>query len=471
MTPRFEPRRQLGSSLVRWALAALVLSSAVGCGQGACASGCSTPAPPSTGKPADDPVSAARVALKPSRLPADAQLPPEPTNRFADDPRALALGKKFFFEPRFSGPLLDDANNGTTGTLGRAGEAGKVSCSGCHSPQGGSFSDTRSPRGQLSLGAGWTHRKAPSLLNVAQSPFLMWDGRRDSAFSQVFSPMESPLEFNSSRLFVAQQVYRLYREEYESIFGAMPALLERYPVLTPAEAGCASLPADPAHTSCVKPEQATDEVTGVVVNVGKAIQAYTRQLNCGRGRFDDWLDGQDDALSSDEVAGAVVFAGKGGCLACHGGPYLTDQRFHNLGLPGILIPFTGVMTANDPGAGRGTTLLLADPLNSRGKFSDGDDARLDSLPSAEKLEGAFKTPSLRCVSRRRTFMHNGAFRSLNDVIDFFDRGSAASGFVGTPENPPRGFTQAERDQLLAFLLALDGVGPDAELLTPPELAP
>jgi cytochrome c peroxidase len=441
-----------------------------GCGQGACASGCSTPAPTSTGQ-TSDPLAAAHAALKTMSLPRDAAPPMDRTNRFADDPRALSLGKKFFFETRFSGPLLDSANNGTTGTLGRVGETGKVACASCHSPQNASFSDTRSPRGQLSLGSGWTHRKAPSLLNVAQSQFLMWDGRRDSAFSQVFSPMESPLEFNSSRLFVAQQVYRLYRAEYEAIFGAMPALLDRYPVLAPAEAGCTSLPPDPMHATCAKPEHTSDEVTAVVVNVGKALQAYTRQLSCGRSRFDDWADGEEAAMTADEVAGAFVFAQKGACTACHTGPYFSDQRFHNVGVAGSLVPFTGVMTMNDPGAGFAAPLLLADPLNSRGKFSDGDDGRLDSLPPADKLEGAFKTPSLRCVSRRKTFMHNGAYRSLSDVIDFFDQGSAPGGFVGTSENFPRGLSQVEREQLLAFLRALDGEGPNPDLLTPPELPP
>jgi cytochrome c peroxidase len=461
------------SGVLPWAAVLVALSSGLGCGQGSCGT-CSNPVPTPTTEPTTGPVDAiatTRMMLKSLSLPANMALPADPTNRFADDERARELGKKFFFEPRFSGALLDDANNGTSGTNGRLGETGKVSCSSCHSPQGGSFSDMRSPRGQLSLGSGWTHRKAPSLLNVAQSRFLMWDGRRDSAFSQVFSPMESPLEFNSSRLFVAQQVYRLYRSEYEALFGAMPALLDKYPELAAAEAGCTTLPADPAHETCVKPEQATDEVTGVVVNVGKAIQAYTRQLSCGRTRFDDWLDGNDAAMTPDEIGGAVVFANKGACQVCHSGPYLTDQRFHNLGLGGSLVPFTGVMTANDPGAGSAAPLLLKDPLNSRGKFSDGDDARLDSLPSADKLEGAFKTPGLRCVSRRRTFMHNGEFRSLNDVIDFFDHGSSASGFVGTAENFPRNFTQLEKDQLLAFLHALDGEGPPADLLEPPTLAP
>jgi cytochrome c peroxidase len=443
-----------------------------GCGQGACAQGASACAPPVTEPQGGGPNSEARALLKPLALPKTQVLPSDPTNRFADDPRAADLGKRFFFETRFSGPLLDEANNGTTGTLGRAGETGKVSCAGCHVPMAGVFADMRSPRGQLSLGSGWTHRKAPSLLDVAQARFLMWDGRRDSAFSQVFSPMESPLEFNSSRLFVAQQVYRLYRADYEALFGAMPPLLENYPELAPADAGCAELPADPVHATCAKDGQTTDEVTRVVANVGKAIQAYTRQLSCGRSRFDAWVDGDDSAMNADELSGALLFAGKAGCVACHNGPYLTDQRFHNLGLSGGLIPFTGVMTTNDPGAEPAIQVLLQDPLNSRGQFSDGDDGRLDTLPKdLSSLTGAFRTSSLRCVTRRRTFMHNGEYRSLSDVIDFFDQGGSPSGFVGTSENYPRGFTQPERDQLVAFLHTLDGDGPRADLQQPPSATP
>src|SRR5439155_4417856 len=152
----------------------------------------------------------------------------------------------------------------------------------------------------------------------------------------------SSLEFNSSRLFVAQQVAKLYKADYEAVFGPLPASLATYAALDPTDAGCAQFPADPVHDRCPKPGQDDDDVIRVVVNFGKAVQAFTRKLTCGRGRFDDFMDGDGSALTPDEQTGAAIFAGAGGCTACHSGPYMTDRSLHNLGVAGELVPFTGV---------------------------------------------------------------------------------------------------------------------------------
>jgi cytochrome c peroxidase len=438
--------------------------------------------PPESSTPSVDPDAAAPEELRgPSELPSEirrlltdlspAELPPppaDPTNRYVEDPAAAELGKKFFFESRFSGPLLDESNNGLTGTLGMKGEAGKVACAGCHVPEAG-FLDARSPRRQISLGAGWTRRRAPSLLDVGQSSFLMWDGRHDTAFGQPFTPIEDPQELNSSRLFVAQQVARLYKAEYEAIFGALPPL-DGFPSLTPNEAGCVELPKDLAHGRCPKPGQDDEAVTRVVVNVGKAIQAFTRKLQCGRSRFDRWMDGDAAALTPEEQAGALLFVGKAGCISCHSGPYLTDLKFHNVGLDPDFTFF--VAPLDDQGASEGVSTMLADPLNSKGKFSDGYDGRQEKLPAdRSSLLGAFRTPSLRCVSRRPSFMHTGQYRSLDDVVIFFNRGGdpEGGGYPGKPENFPRNLSSEERAQLGAFLRSLDGDGPAPELVTPPEL--
>jgi cytochrome c peroxidase len=403
------------------------------------------------------------MALSPAELP---PAPPDPTNAYLADPRAALLGKKLFFDTRFSGPLLDEANNGDPASLGLQGETGKVGCVSCHVPTSG-FSDTRSARAQISLGSGWTHRRAKSLLDVAQSQLLNWDGRRDAAFSQPFTPLEDPAELNSSRLFAAQQIVRLYRTDYEAVFGALPAL-DRYAPVAAADAGCAELSTDMIHGSCVKPGADDSDVTRIVVNMGKAIEAYTRQLGCGPSRFDAWVAGDQSALSADEQAGALLFVGKGACDACHSGPYFSDRFYHNVGLHPDFRFF--VAPLEDRGAESGLGAMLADPLNSQGPFSDGYDGRLEKLPSdLSSLAGAFSTPGLRCVARRPSFMHTGQFRSLEDVVSFFDKGGDSDGYPGQSENFPRHLSSSEKAQLVAFLRALDGPGPDAALLQPPEL--
>jgi len=400
--------------------------------------------------------------LSPAALPPP---PADPTNAYLMDPKARDLGKKLFFDPRFSGPLLDESNNGDPGTLGLQGETGKVACAGCHVPAT-SFLDSRSSRQQISLGSGWTHRRAPSLLDVGQVQLFNWDGRHDAMFNQVFTPIEDPVEMNSSRLFVAQQVARLYRTEYEAIFGPLPAL-DRYAPVTPNNAGCDKLTTDQIHGVCVKPGHDDPEVTRIVVNMGKAIEAFVRQLQCGQSRFDAWMAGNAVALSDDEQAGARLFVGKGGCSTCHSGPYLTDGEFHNIGLHADFTFF--VVPIPDAGASAGIAELLTDPLNSKGIYSDGYDGRLDRLPDPANLLGAFRTPSLRCVARRPSFMHTGQFRSLEDVVIFFNNGGNKDGYLGKSENYPRDLTSVERAQLVAFLRALNGDALDPALTVPPAL--
>jgi cytochrome c peroxidase len=401
-------------------------------------------------------------------LPAAPVTPPDSTNRYADDPAAAALGQKLFFDPRFSGPLLDDDNDGGENSVGLLGETGKVSCASCHVPSSGSFFDTRSARGQLSLAAGWTHRRTPALLDVAQARLLGWDGRRTTAYSVVFAVIESPLEFNSSRLFVAQQLARAYRAEYEAVFGPLPAL-DAYAPLEAATAGCTAMPRDPTKETCPRPGQDDPDVTRVVVNMGKAIGAYMRRLTCGQSRFETWIRGDASALSAEEQAGARLFVGKAKCDTCHSGPYLTDQQFHNVGARGGLVDFTGVNNINDPGAVAGLAFAPGDALGPTGPFSDGDDGRLAAIPKdLGTLEGAFRTPTLRCMDRRPSFMHSAAYRSLTAVVDLFSEGGSG-GFVGTSEIVALNLTTEEKNQLIAFMEALQGPGPDVALRTAPPL--
>jgi cytochrome c peroxidase len=413
--------------------------------------------------------------LSPETLPG---APPDVSNAFADDPRAARFGQRLFFDPLFSGALLDGDNDGSDNALGHQGETGKVSCAGCHVPRDG-FSDTRSLRQQISLGAGWGRRRTPSLLDVAQSVLFTWGGKSDTLYNQVFPVFESAVEMNSSRLYVAQEIARRHRAEYEAIFGALPPFEDtaRFPPLGPDETGCRLLTDDRECTTVLRGAPGDgaeydgmtasdqDAVTRVVVHVGKAIGAYERLLTCGESRFDSFLRGELSALTVREQRGAALFVGRGHCITCHSGPFLSDEQFHNVGLKPEVVA-TVFLDDGDRGAATDLAFALASPLNVEGMYSDGDDGRLPTAVQSQH-EGAFRTPRLRCVASRPAYMHTGHMRTLEEVVAFFNRGGEDYGYPGTNELSPLGLSPDERDDLVAFLRALEGPGPAEALLVPP----
>ncbi len=406
----------------------------------------------------------------------DGPPPADTSNRYADDPAAAKLGQALFFETRLSGPLLDPDNGALAGTLGANGTPGLVSCASCHVPKDG-FVDTRSPGQQISLAAQWTTRKSPSLLESGFVSLFNWDGGRDSMWRQTIGVMESNREFNSSRLFVAQQLFTFYRTEYEAIFGALPPLDDtaRFPALAAANGGCVraatqynchGVPGDGAEYDGMRPEDQV-AVTRAAVNAAKALAAYQRLLRCGPSRFDAWIDGNDAALDASELRGAALFVGKAQCATCHSGPNLTDNEFHNAGLAPKHVAQAFIDTGDD-GARTGLAGLAADLLNIQGEFSDGDDGRWPTA-APESMAGAFRTPSLRCNATHPSFMHTAQIRTVAKVVAFFDAGGDPPGpYPGTSELLPLALTDEEQADLVAFLAALDGPGPDTALLAAPK---
>jgi cytochrome c peroxidase len=112
------------------------------------------------------------------------------------------------------------------------------------------------------------------------------------------------------------------------------------------------------------------------------------------------------------------------------------------------------------------TAAIADPLNVRGEFSDGDDGRLPSSVD-DSMTGAFRTPMLRCVAKRPSFMHTGHMSSLSQVISFFNRGGDLFGYPGKNELSQLSLSVQDQADLTAFLQTLEGPGPDASLLKAP----
>ena len=121
------------------------------------------------------------ASLRLSQLP---PVPQDPSNAFEKNPLAIALGKKLFFDSRFS-------------------RNSAVSCASCHDPNR-YFQDDR----PLAQGIGIATRRTPSIIGAGHSPWLFWDGRKDSLWSQALAPIEDGLEYGGNRTQVAHRVRR-----------------------------------------------------------------------------------------------------------------------------------------------------------------------------------------------------------------------------------------------------------------------
>jgi cytochrome c peroxidase len=359
-------------------------------------------------------------------------LPADPSNRVADDPDAAALGEAIFFDRRFS------AN-------------GQVSCSSCHQPEL-AFTDGLA-RG---VGIAETPRSTMTILGSAYSPWLFWDGRKDSLWAQALGPLENADEHGGSRGLYAHRVAEHYRTEYEELFGPLPDLGDERRF--PTTAGPVADPAARANWDSMSPAD-RDAITTVYVNLGKAIAAFERGLVPGPSRFDRFVEALlageeasgDAALTPIELAGLELFIGPvAGCTSCHSGPLLTNQSFHNTGVP----PLSG--REPDLGRGDGIGLVVADEFNCLSRWSDADPDDCIALrfmrDDAEALAGAFKPPSLRNVAETGPYMHAGQITTLIDVLRHYRAAPQAP--AGRSELTPLDLTDAQVAQLEAFLRSL-----------------
>lgn len=354
-------------------------------------------------------------------------LAPDPTNRFADDPAAAALGRELFFDASLS------AN-------------GKVSCASCHQADR-EFQDGT----PLGHGVGTTNRRTMPVAGTAYSPFLFWDGRKDSQWAQALGPLESAVEHGGTRAQYAHVVADKYRASYERVFGVLPALAR-----VPANAGPVTDRAAAAAWTAM-PESDRDAVTRVFVNIGKAIAAYERKIQYTPSRFDRFADALADTgrapagiLDEEEVAGLRLFVGKANCTQCHNGPLFTNYEFHNTGVP------AGDALPADRGRADGAKNVLADEFNCRSRWSDANAEQCSELEfliaDGPELLRAYKVPSLRGVAERAPYMHAGQFATLEDVVAHYNRAPRAP--AGHTELKPLRLDERERHQLVAFLRTL-----------------
>lgn len=358
-------------------------------------------------------------------------LPPlaaDPSNRYGDNPVAATLGQKLFFDTRFS-------------------SNGQVACATCHLPQL-DFQDGK----RLSQGVGTTGRRAMPIAGTAYSPWFFWDGRKDSQWAQALGPLESPVEHGGNRTQYAHLIEQYYKTEYEATFGPLPDLSH----LPPNAGPVADAATHAAWNGMSKADQ--EAVTRIYANMGKAIAAYERGIMPGPSRFDTYVAAvlkNDTAtmkatFTPDEVAGLRLFIGKANCTQCHNGPLLTDNHFHNTGIP------AAPDLPEDHGRAQGAQQVQADEFNCLSPYSDAkpeDCAELRFMVTDDhELERQFKAPSLRNVAERAPFMHAGQFNTLHEVLAHYNQAPAAP--AGHSEVKPLQLSAQELRQLEAFLHTL-----------------
>ncbi len=324
----------------------------------------------------------------------------------ADNPQSEAkaeLGKLLFFDNRMSGD-------------------GLVSCATCHAPALG-WGDGNA----LSLGyPGTMHwRNSQTIINSAYYTQLFWAGESKSLEAQAKSAMTGNLAGNLDPAMAEERLRQMpeYVRRFREVFG------------TDA----------PAFDDALR-----------------AIAAFEATIVSRNVPFDRYMEGDDTALSPEALQGLGLFTGKAGCIECHSGPLLSDQSFHN----------TGVPSQPEFESNPLRQISLRYQHRARGVpesvYREADrDLGLFYTTKLDSDKGKFRTPSLREVGQTGPYMHNGAFSTLAEVVEFYN--------LGGGDDPskdallrPLGLTRQEMDNLVEFLGSLTGDEIIIEVPTMPE---
>lgn len=241
-----------------------------------------------------------------------------------------------------------------------------TSCATCHDPAR-AFTDGRNVAHGVHGLAG--SRNTPSLVNAGAGRSFFWDGRAATLEEQVLQPMTNPNEMG------------LTSAEVEQRAGMKAA------------------------------------------DIAAALASYIRTIRSRESRFDWFRAGQVEMLTADERTGFELFRGRGQCITCHGGPNLTDDRFHNTG------------------AG-----FIRGGASDEGRFAVSHDPR---------DRGAFKTPTLRDIALTAPYMHDGSLATLEDVVDFYAKGGVRNMNLDRRVRPFP-LSAQEKTQFATFLKSLSG---------------
>jgi cytochrome c peroxidase len=284
---------------------------------------------------------------------------------------------------------------------------GSVSCETCHLPDHGYATPA-------ALGPAYPgqqeRRNSPALINVAYNRPLIWDGRAPDLDKQALGPVRNILHMNNDVDLLVEQL----------------KVDDDYPEAFRKAYGDAGIDAG---------------------RIADALASFERTLVFDDSPLDRYMDGDTAALDAAQQHGLGLFLGKAKCIQCHHGANLTDNQFHNLAVP-------------DQASLDNPQVLAAIRFDAK-RMGLADWAQLTRDPGRELVSkdpadrGKFRTMGLRNIESSPPYMHNGALATLAEVVAFYDRGGGDDP-QKSPLLVPLGLSEAERDDLVAFLRALTG---------------
>lgn len=272
---------------------------------------------------------------------------------------------------------------------------GTVSCGTCHEAQN-AYSELEPVSTGIREQKG--RRKAPPIINVAfpVQPRWFWDGRAASLAEQAKGPIENPVEMGSSLAAATAAIAAVpgYATYFREAFG--------------------------------DPRVDIDRIT-------EAIAAYEATRLSGNSRYDRFDEGAVHLYTAEERRGRDLFYGRANCKQCHAGDEFSDAQFHNSGV-------------GWRGAPDGAPAM--DGFVDKGRYE---------VTGDPKDIGAFKTPTLREVSRHPPYMHDGSIPDLAGAVRHYARGGTPNPWLSGRMKPVE-LSPDEVDALVAFLRTLDGEG-------------
>jgi cytochrome c peroxidase len=283
----------------------------------------------------------------------------------------VALGQKLYFDARLS---LDDS----------------VSCATCHDPNKGFADGLPTSKG---VGGRTGQRNAPTVLNAAYFEQQFWDGRAPTLEDQAKQPLINTVE-------MAMPSHAAVEEKLRA--------LPEYPPLFQQAFGTADITID---------------------RVAQAIASFERTLLSFSAPIDRFLAGDQNAISAAAKRGWELFNGKARCNNCHGYisvvPTFSDNLYHNIGVAAQKQDFTALAREALAVVRSGDERQM-DELAVQTRFSE---LGRFLVTKEQKDIGAFKTPGLRNIALTAPYMHDGSEATLEDVMNFYDKGGVDNPFL------------------------------------------